>query len=54
VSRLVPALLFLLALAGCGAKDPCADVPCTPPRVCMMKGSAVSPKVTCEVPDAGQ
>ncbi|MFT3707398.1 MAG: hypothetical protein QM817_06990 [Archangium sp.] len=53
MSRLVPALLWFAALTGCGAADPCASVPCTAPRVCMMKGSAVSPKVTCEVPDAG-
>jgi hypothetical protein len=48
-------VLVLGALtAGCGPMDPCASVPCSPGRVCVMKGSAVSPKVTCEAPDGGQ
>ena len=41
---------LLLALAGCGAKDPCEDVPCSEGRVCRVLQYE---KVVCEVPDAG-
>jgi|GEM_PF-6503237 hypothetical protein len=42
-------LLILVALTGCGV-DPCANVPCSEGRVCVVKGTE---KVACEVPDAG-
>jgi hypothetical protein len=47
--RLLAPLLFVL-LAGCGAADPCAGVPCSPGRVCVVKGTA---KVACDAVDAG-
>ena len=41
----------LLLLAGCGASaDPCANVPCSEGRVCVVRSVG---KVACEVPDAG-
>jgi hypothetical protein len=44
----VAVLLFLLLFsAGCGAMDPCAGIPCSPGRVCIVKGTN---KVACEVP----
>ncbi|MBL8912930.1 MAG: hypothetical protein JNM17_19710 [Archangium sp.] len=47
-------VLLLLTLAGCGTKDPCDGVPCSPGRVCVATGSPISPKLQCSIPDAGQ
>ncbi len=45
-------LWALLLLAGCGgaAADPCANVPCSEGRVCVVRSAG---RVACEVPDAG-
>lgn len=43
--------VLLLMLAGCGGPvDPCANVPCSEGRVCVVRSLG---KVACEVPDAG-
>ena len=43
--------LLLMVLAGCGAPpDPCANIPCSEGRVCVVRSVG---KVACEVPDAG-
>ena len=43
-------VLALLLGAGCGEKDPCEGIPCSPGRVCVVKSTE---RVACEVPDAG-
>ena len=43
-------IVVLVALSGCGAKDPCASVPCSEGRVCRVLEYE---KTVCEVPDAG-
>jgi hypothetical protein len=43
-------IVLLLLVAACGAPNPCANVPCSEGRVCVVKGTE---KVACEVPDAG-
>ncbi|MFO0596829.1 MAG: hypothetical protein U0228_16060 [Myxococcaceae bacterium] len=43
-------LLLSVLAASCGAKDPCADVPCSSGRVCVVKGTD---KVACDAVDGG-
>ena len=43
-------IVLLWALSGCGPADPCANVPCSEGRVCVVRSLG---KVACEVPDAG-
>jgi hypothetical protein len=44
-------VIAALLLCGCGAaKDPCADIPCSEGRVCVVRSVG---KVACEVPDGG-
>lgn len=46
------ALWMVLMLSGCGDPvDPCANVPCSEGRVCVVRDLD---KVACEVPDAGR
>lgn len=43
--------LSLVASSACGPPpDPCANVPCSEGRVCVVRSVG---KVACEVPDAG-